>query len=264
MIARNLARWIDPREPVLERVPIALMPSQRSLSGLRIAHLSDIHVGPSLRRKHLERIAAEVAEVAPDLIAITGDIMNWQRQYLEDAVTGLKQLRAGLGVYAVLGNHDFYFGAGRLVRALHEATPIRFIGKKRLSLPDAPGLSITGVNDPMVGMRERWHYPELVSLSKENDPADFNLLLAHRPDVFDAAHRHGYDLALAGHTHGGQIEFGTPESPRNIARLATEHDRGLFERDRTKLYVSRGIGYSGIAFRIGCPPELALIELHAG
>lgn len=255
---------VDASLPVVERHEIPLLPHQAGLSGITIAHLSDIHIGPLMRQRRVEALVSQVNDLAADIVAVTGDIMNWQRRYLSHAVEPFRHLKSRLGSFAILGNHDFYFGARRLIRSLHDATPLRFIGKKKLSFQEADGLTLSGLNDPMVAMTARHDYPELSELARDNHPDHFHVLLSHRPDIFEAAERHGYDLVLAGHTHGGQIVLpGRNGRGYNISQFATPYDKGLFIRNRTKLYVSRGVGYTGIPLRMGCPPEIALFTLRA-
>lgn len=255
---------VNKRHPVVERHRIKLPARLRGLSGLTIAHLTDIHAGPSMRGPALRRLVEEVNSLGADFIAVTGDIMNWQRKYLAEVVETFQHLSARLGTFAVLGNHDFYFGAGNLIRALHDATPLRFIGKQRLVFEEAPGLTVTGHDDPMVSLTKDHDYPDLEHLSQENHPDHFHVLLTHRPDAFHAATRHGYDLVLAGHTHGGQVNLTTRRGRRiNISKLATPFDAGFYTNGRTRLYVSRGLGYTAVPFRMNCPPEIALFTLEA-
>ncbi len=249
---------------VVERHTIPLESHQKGLSGLTIAHLSDLHAGPFMRQEHLQEIVAETNDLNPDIIAITGDIMNWQPWYIPEVIHAFEGLRARIGSFAILGNHDYYAGPKRLVRAFHDETPVRFVGKQRLTFTDAEGLTLTGVDDPMVSLTEDYHYPEIGELAQENHPDHFHLLITHRPDAFGAATRAGYDLVLAGHTHGGQVRLKMPWGKIwNIAQYATDYDQGLFTKGRTRLYVSRGLGYTGIKLRVDCPPEIALFTLRA-
>lgn len=252
----------NPRTPVVEQHRIHLENHQRGLSGLTIAHLTDLHAGPSMRSHHIREIVEQVNDLHPDIIAITGDIMNWQREFLPHVVEPFRAFKARLGTFAILGNHDFYFGPKRLIKTLHAETPVEFVGKQRRLFEELDGFTLTGVNDPMIRLTEDHDYPELDALAAENESHHFHLLLTHRPDVFDAAHRTGYDLVLTGHTHGGQLNFRSRRGRAyNIAKFATPYDEGLFRKGRTRLYVSRGLGYTGVPLRYDCAPEIGFFTL---
>lgn len=241
----------------VRRVRVPLSEQHRHLHGLRIAQITDIHVGPFLRGEELEKLLRQVVREGADLIVHTGDHYNMEREYADEGARSLSLLRAPHGAYAVPGNHDRYFGVEKF-EAIFEQKGIRVLRASSLEVPGVPGLVLHGINDPESKLPAS--FPEVDALAKSLDANKFNLLLSHRPEAFD--HARGFDLTLAGHTHGGQVRvplpFGGALAP---ARLIHPYDWGLFEKEGRRLYVSSGLGYAGPPVRSACPPEIAIIEL---
>jgi predicted MPP superfamily phosphohydrolase len=235
----------------------------RSARGLRIVQLSDLHIGNRLQGDDVARLVDEVNALAPDLIALTGDIFDYDPSFVADGVLRLDRLRARYGVYAVLGNHDAYTGIETVAAAFEASAPnVRLLRKDVVRVPVDFPLYVAGVDDP--GMDWAANGLELDSL---NDVAAIRptdgptVLLVHRPEAFPQASRLGFPLVLAGHTHGGQLALPIPGGRFNLARLVTEFHRGLYRVNGSTLYVNRGVGFAGPAIRFNCPREIATIEL---
>lgn len=244
------------------RVPIEGL--HDSHQGLEIVHLTDLHIGNGLEDARLDRMVADANALEPDLIVLTGDIFDFDPAYVEDGCRRLGGLRARLGVFAVLGNHDTYTGSEHVARNLAEhARGIRLLRDdfERLPLPEP--LYIAGVEDPGRDWTNRSVHLEALDRLAERLPDDGPvLLLAHRPQVFEQAAKLGFPLVLAGHTHGGQLALPFRRGRHfNLARVMTGYTRGLYQRHRTLMYVSRGIGVAGPAVRFNCAREMATIEL---
>jgi predicted MPP superfamily phosphohydrolase len=208
-------------------------------------------------------MVARVNALGADLIAITGDIFDFDPDCVEDGARRLGALRARFGVYAILGNHDHYTGAERVAAALARHAPcIRLLRDEIVRLPVAAPLYLAGVDDPAhhwsARSLELEGLPALAAARPEDGPT---LLLAHRPEIFDHAARLGFPIVLAGHTHGGQLALPTPGGRYNLARFATRYTRGIFRRGDSVMYVNRGLGVGGPALRINCPREIACFEL---
>ena len=190
--------------------------------------------------------------------------MNFEPGYLDELIHPLRRLEAPHGVVAILGNHDFYFGARDVERGLEQRTAVRLLRQAIWSPPGLAGLTILGLDDPRTPTSRPHHYPGLARLARTLRERDFNLLLSHRPDVFSVVRGLPINLILAGHTHGGQVSLSLPNGKRwNLTRLRYPYDRGHFQRGRTHLYVNRGLGYVGPPIRINCPPEITRIRLVA-
>jgi uncharacterized protein len=234
-----------------------------ALHGLRIAHITDLHIGPNLRAPRLRALVERVNATRPDLIAITGDIFDYDPSYIEEGCRELARLHAPHGCYAILGNHDLYTGAQRVADGLKQLTSIHVLRDAwtRIEIQSEP-FYLLGLEDPGVGLADRGiRSPALERLVREIPVAAPRLLLVHRPNYLPQIADLKLPIALAGHTHGGQVSLPRPIHQHNVARLTTPWTRGLFELGETQLYVNRGLGVSGVKARLNCPREIALITL---
>jgi predicted MPP superfamily phosphohydrolase len=246
-------------------VRVALDGLHEDLRGLRIVQISDLHIGNVLVGDRLSRIVEAVNALEPDVVALTGDIFDFDPRFVEDGALRLGALRARHGVYLVLGNHDIYTGSEIVADALSRRAPgLRLLRDERVRLPTAEPLYLVGVEDP--GRATTWTAQgiELAALDElgSGHPEDGpTVLLVHRPEAFPQASRLGFPLVLAGHTHGGQIALPTRGGRWNLARVITRFVRGVYRENGSTLYVNRGAGFAGPALRFNCPREIATIEL---
>jgi uncharacterized protein len=244
---------------------IAIPGLDASLVGLRLVQISDLHIGNALEGERLSRLVERVNVVRADLLVVTGDLFDRDPRQLEDGARRLSALRARLGVYAILGNHDHRVGSDRVAAALARWAPgIRLLRDAIARVPASAPLYLAGLEDPGRGWSERrLRYPSLDALAAARPDDGPVLLLAHQPEVVGQAAELGFPLVLAGHTHGGQIALPTPGGRYNLSRLLTRYTRGLYRVGDTALYVNRGLGVGGPALRIHCPREIAVLELAA-
>ncbi|MFC1592086.1 metallophosphoesterase [Thermodesulfobacteriota bacterium] len=229
------------------------------MAGYSIVQLSDIHAGPFMDGYRLRRFVAAANRLEPDIAVVTGDIMNWGSDYLEQAAEALGELRARQGVFAVLGNHDFYSPVDGLCSRL-EAAGITVLRNASCRLEG--GLYLVGVDDP----RGSWFFNDsFASLQQalQGVPGgSFRVLLSHRPNIFDCAASRGIQLTLAGHTHGGQVILPRPGGHGlSLARMAYERDYGLYRSGGSYLYINKGLGVVGPPVRLNCPSEITRIVL---
>jgi len=237
-------------------VPIARLP--RALSGLTIAQITDLHVGPTIREKEVRRVVEQTNGLRPDVIAVTGDLMDGGVRDLGPIVAGMAGLRARLGVFFVTGNHEYYSGFEEWDPFLR-SLGMRVLHNERTAIGDAgPG----GATIDLAGVDDYGHSMDLRRALDGRDGDRALVLLAHQPRGIEAAVRSGVDLQLSGHTHGGQIV------PFNfVVGLTQPYVRGLHKLDEPSagrsghIYVSRGTGYWGPPMRLGSPPEIAKIVL---
>lgn len=258
-------------------IPIPNLP--RSLEGMTIVQFSDIHVGPYIRERELRHIVHLTNELKPDLIAVTGDVLDRQLNSLPAAVEGLRGLRAPLGVFAVLGNHDYYadrfsssrYRGGVRIQAGLEAIGIRTLrnevvelgsGRERLALMGLDWLTTSPTDRSFYSYKPASTRRQLQRMLDQIEPGTPKVLLAHHPDTFqDVPPEIG--LTLSGHTHGGgQVILGhVDNTPIGIATLRFKYLSGLYTRSGSSLYVNRGIGYLGLPIRINCSPEISRFKL---
>lgn len=253
---RQMHRLIYPprqgvvRDPQISTYSLRMPRLPEACSGLRVVQLSDIHYSLYLPPAAAERAVELANRLQPDVIALTGDFVTKARQFIEPMADLLAGLRARLGVFAVLGNHDFRVDAGMVSRALARRR-IRVLRNTHRRLQVGGGrIVIAGIDDA----RQR---PSLDVALGARQASGFTLLLAHSPASLPDAAAHGVDLVLSGHTHGGQINFGI---------AAPFYDRhfpsGFLQSGSTRMYVSRGLGQVIVPWRLGCPPEIAAFTLY--
>ena len=249
------------RELRVTRVPVPIPGLARPL---RVAQISDIHVGQNLSVAQLESFVERVNAAAPDLICITGDIADSPLADYATFFPILGRLRARTAVCAILGNHDHAAGAEDVVAALRRFTSFHVLRDGALSLDVAgAGLHLIGLDDRgrdwARGVQSDARLAELLEAAPRDVPV---LLLAHRPDIFRQAATAGVPLTLSGHTHGGQLAIPwIGGRRRNLAEFVTPFDRGLYRFANSTLYVNAGLGVTGQRIRLFTPREITLLEL---
>ncbi|MES2887585.1 MAG: metallophosphoesterase [Pseudomonadota bacterium] len=250
----------------VRRVDIVLPGLPPALQGFTIAQLSDLHVGPTIRRGYMERIVRKVNALEADAVAITGDLVDGSVPALREHIAPLADLRARHGTFVVTGNHEYYAGAqawiGELRRLglrvlLNEHVLLRPQGTRPGHGSDADALLLAGVTDFHAGHFDKAHASDPVrALAGAPAATRTRVLLAHQPRSAPAAALAGFQLQLSGHTHGGQFwpwNFFVPLQQPLVAGLHRLH--GMW------VYVSRGTGYWGPPKRLGAPSEITLLRL---
>jgi len=255
---------VGQRKVAVEEVPVRLRALPMGLDGFEIAHITDLHIGAQLRAQRLREFVDRVNDVGADLIAITGDIFDFDPAFIEEGCRELARLQAPHGVWAVLGNHDVYTGVERVAEGLARWTGIHVLRNEWVSLEvNGERLILLGVEDSGESLAN--HDPDPAPLRRvaaEAPALPARVLLIHRPSYFEHITALGLPLALAGHTHGGQVALPRPWAHHNVSRLLTEYTRGLFASGDSLLYVNRGLGVAGPPIRLNCPREIARIRLH--
>lgn len=237
--------------PDLKRVPIRLTKLPTSMAGFRIALVSDIHLGPLLGRAHTERIVRMINSVDADLVAVVGDLVDGSVAELGPAAEPLQDLRAKHGSFFVTGNHEYFSGYQAWIDEV-TSLGLRVLRNERV---DVEGLDLAGVNDATgAGVGDA---PDYAKALDGRDTARPVVLLAHQPVQAHEAARHGVDLQLSGHTHGGQMV------PFNLlVGVQQPVVAGLGRVGGTQVYVTRGAGFWGPPVRFGAPPDISVVELH--
>jgi predicted MPP superfamily phosphohydrolase len=253
--AVRAARRAAPIRPLtigLDRLP-------RELHGFSIVQLTDLHVGPTIGRAFVEDVVARTNALAPDLVAITGDLVDGSVADLADAVAPLAQLRAPHGVFFVTGNHEYFSNAPAWVNELTRIG-IRVLQNERVTIGNgAASFDLAGVDDPSAvhygGLSSREAVAQALS---GRDPSRELVLLAHQPrSALDAA-PFQVGLQLSGHTHGGQLwPFGL------LVKLQQPFVAGLHRHGSSQVYVSRGTGYWGPPMRLAEPSEITHVRLES-
>ena len=235
----------------IKDVPVLIPNLPQALAGLRVVQISDVHIGALLQKEWVSGVVDRVRALRPDLVAITGDLVDGTVDELREHVAPLSRLaEARLGVYFSTGNHEYYSGVDDWLRYL-PTLGIRPLANERIEV--APGLDVAGIHDPTGRGR---YAPDLPAALEGRDANRPVILLAHQPRQFREAARHGVALTLSGHTHGGQI---WPFSW--LVALVQPYIAGLHRLGEAQLYVSRGTGFWGPPMRVFAPAEITLLRL---
>ncbi|MFC8827210.1 metallophosphoesterase [Streptomyces sp. NPDC057137] len=238
------------RGPSVKRVTVPLAKLPRAAHGYRIAVVSDIHLGPLLGKAHAQRVVDTINSTNPDLIAVVGDLVDGTVADLGPAAEPLAGLKSRHGSYFVTGNHEYFGDAGEWVDHVRELG-LHPLENARVEID---GFDLVGVND--IAGEEEGEGPDFAKALGGRDTARASVLMAHQPVVIHDAVKHGIDLQLSGHTHGGQM---WPVS--YIAQAANPTLAGLEQYGDTALYVTRGAGAWGPPVRVGAPSDVTVVQL---
>ena len=253
---------VEPSRLVVRKEAITIDNWPKELNDLKIAVLSDIHAGGwFIDERKLRLIVERTNQLQPELIVILGDYMSGDRSTsdrMEPEVFAplLKDLRAPLGVYSVLGNHDWWWDGPRVRRGL-EANGIKVLDDEVAEVK-ARGSSVW-----LAGLGDLWTRPQRISRTIEQIPEGQPIIaLTHNPDIFPRVPQR-VPLLLAGHTHGGQIRFPVIGMVVEPSRVGDHYGRGHVFENSHHLFVTTGIGTSIAPLRFGVPPEIVLLTLRA-
>jgi uncharacterized protein len=260
-------------------VPVAGLPPE--LEGLRIAQLSDIHIGSYMSAAGVRRAVDMANRLRPDLTVVTGDFLTRASDPLEACIEELSHLRAPLGVWGCNGNHEIYAGVEGLTARLFRLHGMTLLRQQSAELLwNGRPLNLIGVD------YERRHEahgaPMLTSIARLVRPGTLNILLSHNPNTFPRAAELGIQLMLTGHTHGGQVKIEILDHRISPARFFTPYVAGMYRRplgasshlddeaawaaaparQAAVVYVNRGLGTIVAPIRLGVPPEISLLTLH--
>jgi predicted MPP superfamily phosphohydrolase len=243
---------------IVERdLPVRTLPA--AFEGVRAAMIADIHSGPSMSKQRMDRYVEQINRLRPDVVFLPGDFVDHRISEIDPACEALRELRAPLGVFGCLGNHDYYADADIVARELTHAG-VRMLRNEHLYLEkDGSRLALIGIDD--VGKEHPFDalFGKAVAGLPPSVP---NILLCHKPYYLDDAAAWGVGAMLSGHTHGGQIVLARVfDFALTPASIASPYVAGMYTSDATNLYVSRGIGTVGIPVRINCPPEITVFRL---
>lgn len=242
----------------VSRIDVKLNDLPPGFDGLTIAQLTDIHHGLYTGLDYIHRCVEIVNSLQPDVIALTGDFTYGGKKYVGPCAEVLSGLRARVGVYAVLGNHDYYVGASSVATALKAAGFSLLIdGLDRLEFRGEK-LWLAGTDDLYYGTTD------IKKLLNDIPREATRIVLAHNPDFIEefAAKDQRVDLMISGHTHGGQIRFPMAGAPHVSSAYGQQYIIGLSHKDNIQIYTSRGIGTVLLPTRVDCPPEIVLLTLR--
>jgi len=255
----TLAGFYNARKPPrVKTVDIPLKDLPPALQGFRIAQISDMHVGPTIKRPAMKHVVARINQLQVDVVAITGDLVDGNVYELSRHVAPLAGLRSSHGTFFVTGNHEYYSGVHPWLKYLPSLGVRVLLNEHVIILHKHAPIVIAGVTDFSAASYDTSHRTDVALAITGAPRAAVKVLLAHQPRSAAAAEQAGFDLQLSGHTHGGQF------LPWNFfVRFQQPFTAGLHRVKDMLIYVSRGTGYWGPPKRFGSPSEITLLRLVA-
>ncbi|MCX6139174.1 MAG: metallophosphoesterase [Ignavibacteriales bacterium] len=229
------------------------------MNGLTIGMMSDVHSGKFMAKAEMAEYVAAMNALKTDVIMLPGDFVTSKIEEVYPFVEAFSELKAPLGIFACMGNHEYYAGAESVAKEIN-ATGISLLRDSAFTLKKGSGsLTVAGIEDVGWNKEPRKNLERALAHRAADSPV---ILLCHKPYYIDLAVEHNVDLTLSGHTHGGQIVFtkigGIVVAP---ASLFSKYVAGLYRKEGAQLYVTRGIGTIGVPVRFNCPPEITKIVL---
>lgn len=242
------------------RRPLAVEGLPADLEGLRLLHLSDIHLGRYIDLDHVRQTLDDAAQYKPDMILMTGDIAD-DLEHLAPTLNMANELSPRLGTFVSVGNHEYFRGVRQFVRICQQSPATLLVDSSRLVDVGTSRLCVAGIDDPvrLSGSGPEFFRERIDIVLPAHKAADFSILMSHRPYAFDYAAQQGIGLTLAGHTHGGQLGF----RGRSLVETfgGVPYIWGHYTQGRSHLYTTSGVGH-WFPFRLGCPQEAPIIELQ--
>jgi uncharacterized protein len=262
-----IAGWLGSRSLVVREVEARVPDLPGAFDGFRIVQVSDLHLGPQTSRRFLENVTRAVRALSPDLVAITGDLIDDRAEDTRLFAEWLESLGTPAhGVYLIPGNHDVYAGWSDVHASLVKHTSAHvLVNDSQVVTRGGAALAVIGLGDPA----GRGAVPAHASSAAPDVPRAFSgvphglpvVAFAHNPSLWPSVAKQGASLTLSGHTHWGQLAL--PRRGWSLASPFLQHAMGAYQEGDALLYVHPGTGFWGIPFRLGAYPEVALITLRA-
>lgn len=253
IILTGLGYWWG-QKPRLKKIQISIQGLPQNLHGLTMIQISDLHVGKNIGEKYVQGIVEEINDLKPDFIMFTGDIGDSEAELHAKELDGFKNAYAKHGMFYVPGNHEYYWNINQWLEVMKKLGMKVLLNENMVVEYQQEKILIAGITDPM----DRRNPPDLNKAfgSEENKNVPLKILLSHRPDPGKMAGKLGFNLMLAGHTHGGQF------FPWTLAvRLVHKFHAGFFHHQGLSIYVSGGTGSWGPLLRLGTTAEITYITL---
>lgn len=248
------AGYINSFEPKVKKIHIPLPPEHSGLKGLKIVQLSDLHIGPTLKKDFCDLLVKKVNDLNPDLIVITGDMIDGKVEYLTQELTSFKNFKSTLGTFFITGNHEYYWDADEWINWARNIGMKPLLNENVKLTYNQTDFHLAGIND-LYGRDNGYAHPTdakkaALGISKES----YKILLAHQPICCFEAKENGFHTQLSGHTHGGQ---GFPWNM--VVTLLQPYVRGLYNHEGMNIYVHSGTGFWGPPNRFMVDSEIAEI-----
>lgn len=257
LVALAFGVWAARSGPRIKRVKIPLANLPGGLEGFRIVQISDLHVGPTIGKRYVEKVVGVANSLAPDLTVLTGDIIDGDIDHHVGSVEPLRRL-AGSPLM-VTGNHEYYWNGPAWIDVFESLGIHVLLNSRKILNHNGGEVLVAGVLDPAVVLNDPNAKTDLAKALGSVSSADVKILLAHQPDIAPEASAAGFNLLLSGHTHGGQI-FPLTLFIHSLQKFV----KGLKAAGSMWVYVNQGTGYWGPPIRFGTVTEITVLELARG
>ena len=248
---------LEPRQMSVTNTNIFISGLPDDFDGFRICQLTDVHHGPLISIKFIEKVIGIANDLKPDAFVLTGDYVSSAPKYIRPVINAFGKLNAPYGTYAVLGNHDHWEGEDLCIKNF-KRNNIPLLTNANAVITKRNSICIAGVGDYLEDTQE-------LDKAFKGIPDDMpRILLSHHPDYSEQLPKNvRVDLVISGHTHGGQVQLPILGlAPIVPSKYGQKYVNGLVKNDKTQVYVSRGVGMIGIPVRFSCPPEIAVLTLR--
>lgn len=241
-----------------KRVTIPIKEIHPDLRGFKIVQISDVHIGPTIKERFLKRVVNRINLQKPDVVVITGDLVDGPASTLKQHLKPLADIQAKYGTFYVTGNHEYYSGVLSWLPEIQNLGVTILLNQNQILNVGKAKLLMAGVTDLSAGNIIKSHQTNPKRAMEGGENCDYKILLAHQPNSIYEASEVGFQLQISGHTHGGQF------FPGNLLiYFAQKFVSGLHKYKESLIYVSRGTGYWGPPFRLGAPSEISILELQS-
>lgn len=254
--ALSFGVWSALSGPSIKTVKIPIRNLPEKLKGYRIAQISDLHVGPSVGPRYVKKVVSKVNSLMPHLTVLTGDIVDGDADHHLPTATHLSKLEPAGNVVFVTGNHEYYWDGPRWINEFKSLGMEVLLNSRKIIHHGEHEILVAGVLDPASVIANPANKPDLAQALGNATNSNVKILLAHQPKIAMHAAKHGFDLQLSGHTHGGQI-FPLTLLIHTVEKFV----KGLKRHDDMWVYVNQGTAYWGPPIRFGSVTEITLLEL---
>ncbi len=240
----------------VEEVRLSLSSAHPFDPPLKVVQVSDIHSGLFMTPAQMRHCVQAIRQLKPDLFLMTGDFISNSAADLPPCIKEIARVESRYGSFAVLGNHEHWYGEAEQIIAAFEGAGISMLhNAHRVVETDRGSIAIAGIDDLRVGR------PDLGRALEGLNPTLPTILLSHRPEIFPQAAARNIDLTVSGHYHGGQVKVSALGLSVSLAHLLSSYPEGLYRLGRSHLYVNRGLGTTGTPVRVNASPEITLFHL---
>jgi len=241
--------------PYIKKVKIKIDDIPSEIQGLKIAQISDLHIGPTVTVDRVKKVVEKTNSITADIIVLTGDIIDYHVDHFKNEIQELQNLKAKHGVYFITGNHEYFWNYEKTTEAIRKTGIKLLINETEIIQFNGKKISLSGASDPMARFFTL-PMPNYEKLFSESQQSDLRIILCHQPNQADLVKKFPFHLQLSGHTHRGQF---IPWSL--MIRVFQKYTGGLFTLGKLKLYVNQGTGFWGPPDRFGTYCEITSIEL---